>query len=136
MRTVQTIPITLDKPRTLLLDLRAMARTEQALAQVWGQKRVSLIQVFQSQDLGITELTHLLWAGLLHEEPTLTYDGALGLMRTIDLQALATVVAQAMQEQLGMEVAPQGAPVGPQQPGTTPSGTGDASGPARGTTSA
>lgn len=136
MRTVQAIPLTLDKPRTLLLDLRAMARTEQALAKFWGEKRVSLITIFQDQALGVTELTHLLWAGLLHEEPALTYDGALALMGTIDLQVLATAVSEALREQLGMQAAPQGPPADPPQPGAPPNGIGSSSGPQPGTTSA
>lgn len=136
MRTVQSIPLTLDKPRTLLLDLRAMARAEQALAKFWGEKRISLLKIFQTGDMGVSELTHLLWAGLLHEEPTLTYERALALITQIDLQELGTLVAGAMKEQLGMEDAPQGQAVDPPQPGTPPSGTGSSSGPQPGTTSA
>lgn len=136
MRTVQAIPLTLDKPRSLLLDLKALAKAEQALAKFWGEKRVSLIKVFQNQEMGVAELTHLLWAGLLHEEPTLTYDGAMAIVTKIDLQQLATLVAGSMKEQLGMDDAPQGQAGDPPQPGTLPNGTGANSGPQPGTTSA
>ena len=136
MRTVQAIPVTLDKPRTLLLDLKALAKAEQALATFWGEKRVSLIKVFQNQEMGVAELTHLLWAGLLHEEPALTYDGAMALVTKIDLQQIATLVAAAMKEQLGMEDAPQGQAGDPPQPVPSPTGTGANSGPPPATTSA
>lgn len=136
MRTVQAIPLTLDKPRSLLLDLKALAKAEQALAKFWGEKRVSLLKIFQSQEMGVAELTHLLWAGLLHEEPALTYDAAMALASKLDLQQLATLVSGAMQEHLGMEDVPQGQAVDPPQPGPLPTGTGDSSGPQPGTTSA
>jgi len=137
MRTIQAIPVTLDKPRSLLIDLRAMAKAEQAIAKFWGEKRVSLIKIFQAGDLGVAELTHLLWAGLLHEDPTLTYDQALALFATVDLQALTTHVTAAVAAQMGIdEAAPPGEGQDPPQPGTLPNGTGSASGPPPGTTSA
>lgn len=136
MRTVHPIPITLDKPRTFLLDLRAMARAEQALAKYWGEKRISLIKIFQAGDMGVTELTHLLWAGLLHEEPTLTYDGALALLAKVDLEELSQVITDAIKEQLGLEQPTQGQAADPLPPGTLPNGTGSSSGPQPGTTSA
>lgn len=137
MRTVQAIPLTLDRPRTLLIDLRAMARAEQAIAKFWGEKRVSLIKIFQQGDLGIAELTHLLWAGLLHDEPALTYDGALALLTKIDLQELTMHVTNAVKEQMGIEDPPApGEGQDPPQPGPSPNGTGATSGPLPGTTSA
>ena len=136
MRIVQPIPITLDKPRTFLLDLHAMARAEQALAKWWGEKRISLIKIFQTGDMGVTELTHLLWAGLLHEEPALTYDSARALFAKVDLTEMSKVITDAVKEQMGVQEPTQGQAADPLQPGTLPNGTGSGSGPQPGTTSA
>ena len=137
MQAVQSINIQLDKPRSIRLDLRALVKAERALATFWGIKSISLIKVFQSQEFGIAEVTHLLWAGLLHEDPTLSYDQALSLFAKTDLQMLSTAVTAAIQEQLGSPETVSGeSQAGPQTPGTQMPGAGSASGPAAATTSA
>lgn len=136
MRLIPSIPVTLDRLRHLRIDNRAMVKAEQAIAKCWGEKRFSLIQAFERNELGMTELSHLFWAGLLHEEPTLTYDGALALMANLDMTAMSRLVADALKEQVGLADAPQEAPADPPQPGTPPNGTGLPSGPLPGTTSA
>ena len=136
MRTIQAVPITLDKPRRLLLDFRALAKAEQALAKFWGEKRFSLIKVFQSEEVGVAEITHVIWAGLLHEEPALTYDGVMTLLATANLDEVCVVVADAIKTQLGGRGPEAGSVMDPQKPGTLPSGTGSDSGLPPGTTSA
>lgn len=136
MPLIQSIPVTLDRLRHLRIDNRALVKAEQAIAKVWGEKRFSLIKAFQENALGMTELSHLFWAGLLHEDPALSYDGALALMTNLDMNAMSRVIADALKEQVGVADAPDGVPVDPPQPGTPPNGTGSPSGPPPGTTSA
>lgn len=59
------VKITLDKERTLLLDLNAMAAYEE----VTGK---SLFKGIDIANMGATELRALLWACLVHEEESLT----------------------------------------------------------------
>ncbi|MCW2279109.1 hypothetical protein [Heliophilum fasciatum] len=58
------VEIVLDKPRTLRYDLNALAEMEAKLG-------VSL-QELDQLTMGVKQLRTFLWAGLIHEDPTLT----------------------------------------------------------------
>ena len=59
------VAITLDKPRTIMFDLNALA----AFEEVTGK---SFLNGLSIQALTTKDLRALIWAGLLHEEPELT----------------------------------------------------------------
>lgn len=129
MGVQQPIPIQLDKLRHIKLDLRALALAEREIARFWERKeRLSIVQIFQGGDVGIADLCILLWAGLRHEDPSLTVDQAFTLAGNASMQVVSEAMGQALREQLGTgDVQPD-----PPQPTTaaTPSGsTGVNSGP-------
>jgi hypothetical protein len=80
-RIIERIPITLDKPRTLLYDRLAVKLIEIELTRIWGREytfyqalRLSA-EMLQDNDLSKLSFINtavLLWAGCLHEDPTLT----------------------------------------------------------------
>lgn len=102
MRPIQPIDIVLDRPRHLLLNLKALALAERELATLLDRKKVSLIKVFQSGEVGVSDLVCLVWAGLLHEDPTLTLDQAMALLGASDLESIATKLMEAMQAHMGV----------------------------------
>lgn len=65
------VAVTLDKPRTLVIDFNALCRVEE----VTGQSMLVGAPAFSSMIV----LRALTWAGLLHEDPTLTLE-AVGAM--------------------------------------------------------
>jgi hypothetical protein len=67
---VPLIPITLDRPRHLRLDNRAIFQAERELSRLW-EKRCSLFNVLAT-DLGLNDLSVILWQALLHEDARLT----------------------------------------------------------------
>lgn len=121
MGPVKMIPILLDKPRHILLNMQAVYRFEQELAKVYGEKRVSLPKIMRSGDLSMTELLHLIWAGLLHEEPTLTIEKVSALIATVPTRQIDLLLGEALREQAG-----GGAPA--EDPTMAPSGIGSGSG--------
>ena len=123
MRAVNLIPIHLDKPRHLLLDMRATRKVELALATLYGEKRVSLPKLLRQGDQSMTELVYLLWAALLHEEPTLTIERVESLIATIPTKQIDLWLGEALREQAGMEERTEADPTK-----ATPSGTGSGSG--------
>lgn len=101
MGVQQPIPIQLDKLRHLKIDTRALALAERELARFWGIPRVSLIKHFQqANEVGVADLAIMFWAGLRHEDQSLTLDAAFELMGR-DFQAATVALKQAMDEQLG-----------------------------------
>ena len=124
MRAVKTIPIQLDKPRHILLDMRAICTVERELAKCYGEKRVSLPKIFKSGDLSMTELLHLLWAGLIHEEPALTFDQVAAMASGVPSRTIELALGEALREQAGMQ---ETAGAGPTM--AMPTGTGSDSGP-------
>ena len=81
------IPITLDKPRRLRLDLNAMVRFEEATGK-------SFLSGFNWQTMSVKDIRALIWACLLHEDPALTQE-AVGAMITAQNMPQITQSAQA-----------------------------------------
>ena len=69
---VPLIPITLDRRRVLRLNNAAIFQAEIELSKLWG-KRCSLFNVL-ANDLGLNDLSVILWQALLYEDPRLTLD--------------------------------------------------------------
>lgn len=59
--------LNLDRPRKFILDLKGLRRAEE----ITGK---SLFKLVRWSELGFSDLSYLLWAGLLGEDPTLTRD--------------------------------------------------------------
>jgi hypothetical protein len=80
-RIIDLIPITLDKPRHLLFDRMAVKLIEVELTRIWG-KEYTFYQALRLcaemlNDNDLSKLSYInvsvmLWAGCLHEDPTLT----------------------------------------------------------------
>jgi hypothetical protein len=71
MPTPPLVPITLDKPRHLCLDIPALERAEEALIALSG-KDLSIFEVLSSSQLmRLRNLRYIVWAALLYEDPGL-----------------------------------------------------------------
>ena len=69
---VPLIPITLDRRRVLRLNNAAIFQAEIELSKLWG-KRSSLFNVL-ANDLGLNDLSVILWQALLYEDHRLTLE--------------------------------------------------------------
>lgn len=81
-RIVPLTPIVLDKPRTLLFDRLAVKFIELELTRIWGREYTFYqalrlcAEMLQDNDLAklsLINISVMLWAGCLHEDPTLTH---------------------------------------------------------------
>ena len=88
------IKITLDKPRTMRLDLNAMALFEEATGK-------SLFNLNLSKSLGAIELRALLWACLVHEDETLTLKQVGGWITTENMEEVARNANAALSNAVG-----------------------------------
>jgi hypothetical protein len=73
MHLVPTVTITLDKPRTMRLDFKALEAAEAVLTAQTGQD-VNIWNVLRSPEdiIRLRNLRALVWASLVHEDPELT----------------------------------------------------------------
>jgi len=91
----RSILVTLDRERHLRFDFNALADLEQALG-------VSLANLPKDPGaLGLRHVRAFVWAGLRHEDPTLTVAGAGDLLQALvegggDLAAMATKLTEAL----------------------------------------
>src|SRR5437762_13463497 len=69
---VPLIPIDLDRPRHLRLDNRALFHAEVEMSRIWNRKQNILSILLDSTSLTMTDVSIILWQGLLHEDPSLT----------------------------------------------------------------
>jgi hypothetical protein len=72
-RPTPLIPLTLDRARHLRLDAWALWTVEQELRLMYG-KQANVLDLFQQETLGMTEVLLLLWAALRHEDAALTLE--------------------------------------------------------------
>jgi hypothetical protein len=80
-RVIPLVDIVLDKPRHLLFDRLAVKFIELELTRIWGREYTFYqalrlcAEMLQNDDLSklsLINITVMLWAGCLHEDPTLT----------------------------------------------------------------
>jgi hypothetical protein len=90
---VPLIPITLDRPRHLRLSNAAIFQAEIELSKLWG-KRCSLFNVLAS-DLGLNDLSVILWQALLHEDARLTL--AIVQNELMDMAKLSEIIDAVLQ---------------------------------------
>src|SRR5688572_28108472 len=89
-REPKRIPITLDKPRTLLFDFNALVNFEEATG-------VSPLKAGIDPQ-SPKQLRALIWSALLHEDPTLTLDEVGAMVHLGNMESFATQIQQALEE--------------------------------------
>src|SRR5690348_14413901 len=79
MRTIPDVPIELDRVRNLRLTTQSQALAERAFARFWNQglpkseqREFSFIEVAATGTAA--SVAAVLWGGLVHEDPSLTFD--------------------------------------------------------------
>jgi len=92
-RHTPLIPIELDHPRHIRLDMQAIFQAERAMCLLW-QKPVNILALF-SETLTLNDMAILLHQGLLHEDPTLTLSDVQDLMTFDKLSAIMTAIFDA-----------------------------------------
>jgi len=102
-RVIDPLPVTLDKPRTLLFDYKAIKACELELAKVWGPQCTfysvlvnELAAMFAANDatrLTVGKLALLLWQGVRHEDATVTLEQIEEALPVGDLPALTGYAA-------------------------------------------
>lgn len=80
-------PITLDRPRILKLDFNTFCAAEGVVGR-------SVVR----QDLGLSEIRALLWAGLRHEDKTLTLEKVGSMLKGPTLTIAMEVVGSAVSD--------------------------------------
>ena len=108
------VPLQLDRPRILILDFNALCRVEEVtgVSLLVGQPAFSSMRMMRA----------LVWAGLLHQDPTLTLEFVGNLIQEADaeevLGAIMNAYDVAMPEpDTSEEGAPEGADPTSPQPG-------------------
>lgn len=109
-RIVPRIPITLDKPRTLLYDKKAVKLAELTLTKAWGQpysfyRAMRLLSAFglEAYDAGdisklsYIDLTIVVWAGCLHEDPQVPLEQIEDAVDPTDIRQLLELVVSVIQ---------------------------------------
>lgn len=92
-RTIKSIPIELDKPRTLRFDFNALCSFEDATG----------LSVFNpdvlTSNLSATKVRALLWAGLLDEDPGLSLKDVGVMLSSGNLSAITAKITAAIKAQ-------------------------------------
>jgi hypothetical protein len=91
---VPLIPIDLDKPRHLRLDISALCNAERDLSDFWG-KKTSVYAVLLDVPIGINDLSILVLHGLRHEDPTLSLPEVRGMLNHTTIPVVFQAVTDA-----------------------------------------
>ncbi len=94
---INVVEIKLDKVRHLLFDFKALRIAEKQIFSDWGEK-ISVTKVL-GPDITVTDLTTLLWAALVHEDPSLTLDQISVLLHLNNIEYVAAKVEEAFRDQ-------------------------------------
>jgi hypothetical protein len=89
---VLSVPITLDKERNLKFGFSAMMALEKQLS---GKSFMDIINEIQTKPT-ITLMINVVWAGLLHEDKTLTPEKVAKILDSSDVEDLLGVISKAM----------------------------------------
>ena len=122
---VPLVPINLDKPRALRLDIAALCNAERDLSDFWG-KKTSVYACLLEVPISVNDLSIIVLHGLRHEDPTLSLPEVKGMLNhsTIPVVFQAVTDAWTKATQAAEPRAAEGESVDPL---STPS-TGDSSG--------
>lgn len=122
---VPLIPLALDKPRHLRLDIAALCQAERDLSDFWG-KKTSVYSVLLDVPIGINDLSILVLHGLRHEDPTLSLPEVRGMLNHSSIPVIFQAVTDAWTKATQAAEPGTGDP-SPADPPRIPS-TGDSSG--------
>lgn len=86
---IKPIPITLDKPRTLLYDFNAFIELEE----IYGDVSTALEGL---EKLKIKVVRDMIWAGLLHEDENLTPKQVGKMLHPSNIEEVAYKIAEAI----------------------------------------
>lgn len=104
------VPVQLDRDRRLILDMRALGLAERRMRELTGDRTLSgfeLANRFATTALigfvGVTELTVLVWAALLREDPAITEDAVMALVKPKNVKPLVAALATAFNAEFDPE---------------------------------
>lgn len=104
-RLAKTVPITLDKDRTLKFDLNAFCLAEE-------KSKTSLQEIVDRDRMSMTELRAYLWAGLVHEDADLTLEQVGALVSLANMGEVGAKILEAISASMPEEEKrPTGEPV-------------------------
>ncbi len=89
-----SVLIELDRPRNIRLTTNALVKVEEVLSKPLSEIGVAI---------GLKEIRALLWAGLLHEDKTLTLETVGDLIDEADFEYVSTKVGEAINLSLGIK---------------------------------
>jgi hypothetical protein len=119
---VPLVPIILDKPRHLRLDISALCNAERDLSEFWG-KKTSVYAVLLDMPMGINDLSILVLHGLRHEDPTLSLPEVRGMLNHSSIPVIFQAVTDAWTKATqSAEPLPAGVPVPVDPPSVTLTG--------------
>jgi hypothetical protein len=124
---VPLVPIMLDKPRHLRLDINALCNAERDLSELWGEK-TSVYAVLLQVPIGINDLCILVLHGLRHEDPTLSLPEVRGMLNHTTIPTVFQAVTDAWTKATRAAEPTAADEAAPADPWST-SSTGDSSGP-------
>lgn len=97
-----TMEVQLDRIRNFCLDLNAFCELEKRLGK-------SLFKAIKWDDMGFNDMRLLLWAGLLSDDPDLTFDAFCKLMSVPQLMKLMPLVHEMLGRSMPQAEPAQGA---------------------------
>jgi len=124
---VPLIPLQLDKPRHLRLDIAALCNAERDLSDFWG-KKTSVYACLLDVPISINDLSIIVLHGLRHEDPTLSLPEVKGMLNHSTIPVLYQAVTDAWTKATQAADPSAEGDTAPSDPPPTPS-TGDSSGP-------
>jgi len=124
-RVDRPVPLVLDKPRTILLDIEALCEAEDALSLLYGRD-ISVYEVLTHNPPRLNDLCVVVHHGLLHEDASLTLKDVKQLMNYASFPTILQAVTNAWAGQTASAEAQELTTL-PDPPPDGP--TGDGSGP-------
>ena len=122
---VPLVPLALDKPRHLRLDIAALCQAERDLSDFWG-KKTSVYACLLEVPISVNDLSIIVLHGLRHEDPTLSLPEVKGMLNHSTIPVVFQAVTDAWTKAT-RAAEPRAAEVDPADPLST-SSTGASSG--------
>ena len=91
---VPLVPLTLDKPRYLRLDIAALCNAERDLSDFWG-KKTSVYACLLEVPISVNDLSIIVLHGLRHEDPTLSLPEVKGMLNHSTIPVVFQAVTDA-----------------------------------------
>ena len=92
------VPIKLDRDRSLLFDFNALVSLEDALGE--GVLAADFWKRLEAKDIRAKDVRALLWASLLHEDPSLTLEAAGRLINNKTIGVITEALGRAASESM------------------------------------